>query len=67
MGHFAWVWVILLGFGQFGKICVRIGPKIDHLNVVGEMDIHTDGQMDIQTDPYVALKLGGFAEVKNFI
>ena len=57
LGHFAWVLVILLGFWQFGKICVRIGPKIDHLNVVGEMDIHTDGQMDIQTDPLCCSKI----------
>ena len=44
LGHFAWVWVILLGFGLFGRIWVRIGPKGDEALRMGRGG-GTDGQI----------------------
>merc|ERR1711942_515408 len=36
LGHFAWIWAILLGFGLFGRIWVRIGPKGDEALRMGQ-------------------------------
>ena len=34
--HFAWIWAIMLGFGLFGRIWVRIGAKGDKTLRMGQ-------------------------------
>ena len=48
LGHFAYIWATLLGFGLFGTIWVRIGPKGDEALRMrqGGMDGHTDVHID---------------------
>ena len=44
LGHFAQIWAILLGFGLFGRIWVRKGPKGDKALRMGQGDEQTDGR-----------------------
>ena len=50
LGHFAKIWAILVGFGLFGRIWVRIGPKGDEALRMGGTDGRTDGQTDGRMD-----------------
>ena len=53
LGHFACIWAIMLGFGLFGRIWVRIGPKGDKaLRMEG--DGWMDRWMDRQTDGHLS-------------
>ena len=47
LGHNAQIWAILLGFGLFGRIWFRIGPKGDEALRVrrGGTDVRTDRQI----------------------
>ena len=47
LGHFAQIWAILLRFGLFSRILVRIGPKGDEALRMGQggTDVRTDGQI----------------------
>ena len=51
LGYFAWIWAILLGFGLFGRIRVRIGPDGDKdLRMGLGGDRRTDRRTDGQTE-----------------
>ena len=50
LGHFAWIWAIMLGFGLFGRIWVQIGPKGDEALRMGWGDERIEGRMDRWTD-----------------
>ena len=41
LGHLAYIWTILLGFGLFGRIWVSIGPKGDKALRMGRKGGHT--------------------------
>ena len=60
LGNFAQIWAILLGFGLFGRIRVRIGPEGDKAQRMGQgrtdgrTDGQTNGQMDRRTNKQIS-------------
>ena len=64
LGHFAQIWAILLGFGLFGRIWGRIGPKRDEDLRMGRgrgdewTNGRTDGRMDARTDRFPLCSTG---------
>ena len=67
LGHFAWIWAIMLGFGLFGRIWVQIGPKRDEALRMGQGGRNgwTDGRTDSPCVPQDFVAFGSAAQKVN--